>query len=36
MYYEKFNIFTCRIVLPEINLSIYYYQMCETRLAKVW
>ena len=36
MYYERFNIFTCRIVLPEINLWLYYYQLCKDRLAKVW
>ena len=27
IYYKKFNIFTCRIVIPEINLSFYYYQL---------
>ena len=34
-YYEKFNIFTCRIVSPEINLWFYYYRLCKPRLAKV-
>ena len=35
-YHEKFNTFTCRIVLPEINLWFYYYQECKSRLANVW
>ena len=36
MYYEKFNIFTCRIILPKIDLWFYYYQLCKARLVKVW
>ena len=36
IYYEKFNIFTCRIVSPEINLWFYYYQLCTAQLSKVW
>ena len=31
--YEKFNIFTCRIVLPDINLCSYYCQLCKARLS---
>ena len=35
-YYEKSNIFTSRIVLPEeVNLWFYYYELCEARQAKV-
>ena len=34
-YDEKFNFFSCRS-LPEINLWLYYYQLCKARLAKVW
>ena len=34
-YYEKFNIFTSRIVLPEINLW-FYTQLCKAELVKVW
>ena len=30
------NIFTCRIVLPEINLWFYCYQLDKARLANVW
>ena len=35
IHYEKLNNLTCRIVLPEINLWFYYYQLCKARLAKV-
>ena len=35
-YCEKSNIFTCRVVLPEINLWFFYYQLYKARIAKIW
>ena len=34
-YYEKFNIFACRIVILNINLWFYCYQLCKGWLTEV-